>query len=120
MHACPHSRHSYSQSIDAHSPAHPSLSTVYFDFNLHEPVAASSTQVFEYSHDENTSYISIYKIVDGPLPTEISITGDAISLVGRILEPDPTEEYDSSDYDSDDDISSDEEYVINEWQYEEY
>jgi hypothetical protein len=33
---------------------------------------------------------------------------------------DPTEEYDSSDYDSDDDISSDEEYVINEWQYEEY
>ena len=44
--------------------------------------------------DKQWKVYSIYKIVDGPLPTEISITGDAISLVGRILEPDPTEEYD--------------------------
>ena len=44
--------------------------------------------------DKEWKVYSIYKIVDGPLPTEISITGDAISLVGRILEPDPTEEYD--------------------------
>jgi len=43
----------------------PSLSTVYFDFYRHEPVTTTATQIFEYSHDEATSYISIYKFVDG-------------------------------------------------------
>ena len=40
--------------------------------------------------DKQWKVYSIYKIVDGPLTTEISITGDAISLIGRILEPDHT------------------------------
>ena len=37
---------------------------------------------------------SIYKIVDGPLPTEINIKGDIISEIGKVIEPEPTEEYD--------------------------
>ena len=37
---------------------------------------------------------SIYKIVDGPLPTEININGDIISEIGKVIEPEPIEEYD--------------------------
>ena len=37
---------------------------------------------------------SIYKIVDGPLATEISITGEAINTFGKIIEPKPIEKYD--------------------------
>ena len=37
---------------------------------------------------------SIYKIVDGPLPTEINIKGDIISEIGKIIEPEPIKEYD--------------------------
>ena len=37
---------------------------------------------------------SIYKIVDGPLPTEINIKGDIISEIGKVIEPEPIEEYD--------------------------
>jgi len=37
---------------------------------------------------------SIYKIVDGPLPTEINIKGDIISKIGKVIEPEPIEEYD--------------------------
>ena len=37
---------------------------------------------------------SIYKIVDGPLATEIEITGESISSIAKIIEPSPTEKYD--------------------------
>ena len=37
---------------------------------------------------------SIYKIVDGPLPTEININGEIISEIGKVIEPEPIEEYD--------------------------
>ena len=37
---------------------------------------------------------SIYKIVDGPLPTEINIKGDIINEIGKVIEPEPIEEYD--------------------------
>ena len=37
---------------------------------------------------------SVYKIVDGPLATEISITGESISSFGKIIEPKPIEKYD--------------------------
>ena len=37
---------------------------------------------------------SIYKIVDGPLPTEINIKGDIISEIGKVIEPEPIKEYD--------------------------
>ena len=37
---------------------------------------------------------SIYNIVDGPLPTEINIKGDIISEIGKVIEPEPIEEYD--------------------------
>ena len=37
---------------------------------------------------------SIYKIVDGPLPTEINIKGDVISEIGKVIEPEPIKEYD--------------------------
>ena len=37
---------------------------------------------------------SIYEIVDGPLPTEINIKGDIISEIGKVIEPEPIEEYD--------------------------
>ena len=37
---------------------------------------------------------SIYKIVDGPLPTEINIKGDIIREIGKVIEPEPIKEYD--------------------------
>ena len=37
---------------------------------------------------------SIYKIVDGPLPTEINFKGDIINEIGKVIEPEPIEEYD--------------------------
>ena len=37
---------------------------------------------------------SVHKIAEGPLPTEINITGDIIGLIGPIIEPDPDYAFD--------------------------
>ena len=44
--------------------------------------------------DDQWKIYSMYKIVDGPLPTEINIKGDIISEIGKVIEPEPIEEYD--------------------------
>ncbi len=44
--------------------------------------------------DKQWKIYSIYKIVDGPLPTEINVKGDIIGDIGKIIEPEPIEEYD--------------------------
>ena len=44
--------------------------------------------------DDQWKIYSMYKIVDGPLPTEINIEGDIISDIGKFFEPDPIEKYD--------------------------
>ena len=41
--------------------------------------------------DDQWKIYSIYKIVDGPLPTEISVSGDAVGMVGLVKEPSPIE-----------------------------
>ena len=46
-----------------HLTVNPGLSTVYFDFYLNNTDPSTSTQIFDYSYDETTSYISIYKQV---------------------------------------------------------
>ena len=45
--------------------------------------------------DKQWKIYSIYKTVDGPLPTEINIKGDVVSEITKIIEPEPIEEYDS-------------------------
>ena len=44
--------------------------------------------------DDQWKIYSIYKIVDGPLPTEISLSGNAVGMVGLVIEPKPIEEFD--------------------------
>ena len=44
--------------------------------------------------DDQWKIYSIYKIVDGPLPTEISVSGDAVGMVGLVKEPSPIEMFD--------------------------
>ncbi len=44
--------------------------------------------------DKQWKIYSIYKIVDGPLPTEINIKGDVVAEITKIIEPEPIEEYD--------------------------
>ena len=44
--------------------------------------------------DDQWKIYSIYKIVDGPLPTEISVSGDAGGMVGLVKEPSPIEKFD--------------------------
>ena len=44
--------------------------------------------------DDQWKIYSIYKIVDGPLPTEISVSGDAVGMVGLVKEPSPIEKFD--------------------------
>ena len=44
--------------------------------------------------DDQWKIYSIYKIVDGPLPTEISVSGDAVGRVGLVKEPSPIEKFD--------------------------
>jgi|TARA_B110000881_G_scaffold219586_1_gene241905 thiol:disulfide interchange protein len=44
--------------------------------------------------DSQWKIYSIYEIVDGPLATEIGITGEVISSIAKVIEPNPTEKYD--------------------------
>ena len=44
--------------------------------------------------DNQWKIYSIYKIEDGPLPTEISLSGNAVGKVGLVIEPEPIEEFD--------------------------
>ena len=44
--------------------------------------------------DDQWKIYSIYKIVDGPLPTEISVSGDVVGMTGLVEEPDPIEKFD--------------------------
>ena len=37
---------------------------------------------------------SIHKITEGPLPTEITISGDAVGSIGPVFEPEPKYAYD--------------------------
>ena len=50
--------------------------------------------VLDAEMDSEWKIYSIYKIVDGPLATEIEITGESISSIAKIIEPTPTEKYD--------------------------
>ena len=42
--------------------------------------------------DDEWKIYSIYKIVEGPLPTEVSLSGEAVGMTGLVIEPKPTEE----------------------------
>ncbi len=44
--------------------------------------------------DDQWKIYSIYKIAEGPIPTEISISGVAIAMAGIIAEPEPDEDFD--------------------------
>ena len=44
--------------------------------------------------DDQWKIYSIYKIVDGPLPTEISVAGDVVGMTGLVKEPKPIEKFD--------------------------
>ena len=50
--------------------------------------------VIDAEMDSEWKIYSIYKIVDGPLATEIEITGESISSIAKIIEPNPIEKYD--------------------------
>lgn len=44
--------------------------------------------------DEEWHIYAIYDVPDGPIPTQISVAGDAVQKIGRIQEPVPTIEWD--------------------------
>ena len=44
--------------------------------------------------DDQWKIYSIHKIVEGPYPTEGSLSGDAVEMIGRIIEPEPNEDFD--------------------------
>ena len=44
--------------------------------------------------DDQWKIYSIHKIVEGPYPTEVSLSGDAVEMIGRIIEPEPVEDFD--------------------------
>ena len=44
--------------------------------------------------DDQWKIYSIYKIAEGPIPTEISLSGKAIAMAGLIVEPEPNEDFD--------------------------
>ena len=44
--------------------------------------------------DDQWKIYSIYKIAEGPIPTEISLSGEAIAMAGLIIEPEPNEDFD--------------------------
>ncbi len=46
------------------------------------------------SMEDQWKIYSVHKIAEGPLPTEINITGDIIGLIGPIIEPDPDYAFD--------------------------
>jgi len=46
------------------------------------------------SMEEEWHLYSIYKKSDGPLATEVNVTGSGVDLVGRIEEPEPKKEWD--------------------------
>ena len=50
--------------------------------------------VIDAEMDSEWKIYSIYKIVDGPLATEIEIAGESISSIAKIIEPNPIEKYD--------------------------
>ena len=44
--------------------------------------------------DDQWKIYSIYKIAEGPIPTEISLSGGAMAMAGLIIEPEPNEDFD--------------------------
>ena len=46
------------------------------------------------SMEDQWKIYSVHKIAEGPLPTEINITGDIIGLIGPIIEPNPDYAFD--------------------------
>ncbi|MFQ6604977.1 MAG: cytochrome c biogenesis protein CcdA [Fidelibacterota bacterium] len=44
--------------------------------------------------EEEWHIYSVHEVADGPLPTEIAVTGDAIDQVGRVVEPEPIRKFD--------------------------
>ena len=44
--------------------------------------------------DEEWKIYSIYRISDGPLPTEISVGGTAVGVVASVIEPEPVHTFD--------------------------
>ena len=63
-----------------------------------EKISARAGEVIDVHIDANMDdewkIYSIYKIVDGPLPTEVSLSGEAVGMTGLVIEPKPTEEFD--------------------------
>ena len=44
--------------------------------------------------DDQWKIYSIYKIAEGPIPTEISLSGGVMAMAGLIIEPEPNEDFD--------------------------
>ena len=66
--------------------------------SVEEKISARAGEVIDVHIDANMDdewkIYSIYKIVDGPLPTEVSLSGEAVGMTGLVIEPKPTEEFD--------------------------
>ena len=66
--------------------------------SLESEISARAGEVINIHIDANMDnqwkIYSIYKIVDGPLPTEISVSGHAIGMTGLVVEPEPIQEFD--------------------------
>ena len=67
--------------------------------SVEEKISARAGEVIDVHIDANMDdewkIYSIYKIVDGPLPTEVSLSGEAVGMTGLVIEPKPTEEFDT-------------------------
>ncbi len=44
--------------------------------------------------DEEWHIYSVHEVAEGPLPTEVDVTGAAIEKVGRVIEPEPIRKFD--------------------------
>ncbi len=66
--------------------------------SVESEISARAGEVIDVHVDANMEdewkIYSIYKIVEGPLPTEVSLSGEAVGMTGLVIEPKPTEEFD--------------------------
>ena len=69
---------------------------VNFSSKINYPVRAGEVVEIEIlaSMEDEWKIYSLHKITEGPLPTEISISGDIVGSIGPTFEPEPNYAFD--------------------------
>ena len=69
---------------------------VNFSSKINYPVRAGEVVEIEIlaSMEDEWKIYSVHKITEGPLPTEISISGDIVGSIGPTFEPEPNYAFD--------------------------